>query len=81
VKCFGVEEFLTQLDVEQPAKGSSSLDFSIAILATPTTTHAPLMRGLLKANKHILAEKPLDLEPSIAIQHFAEAASKSLGTD
>lgn len=38
--------------------------FEAAVVATPTTTHAPMGRSLIQHKKHVLLEKPFTYEPA-----------------
>jgi predicted dehydrogenase len=44
------------------------------VIATPTSTHAPLVRESLEADKHVLVEKPLtaDLGSAVELSQLAE---------
>jgi predicted dehydrogenase len=51
-----------------------------AIVATPTTTHSEIARGLLEAGLHVLVEKPIshDLETARALVEAARSAGRTL---
>lgn len=51
-----------------------------AVVATPTTTHAEIGRGLLEAGLHVLVEKPVshDLETARGLVESARSASRVL---
>jgi hypothetical protein len=43
-------------------------------IATPHSTHAPIVRDALEAKKHVLVEKPLALDPTVVQELYACAA-------
>jgi predicted dehydrogenase len=49
-----------------------------AVVASPTDTHAKIVRELLKAGKHVFVEKPLTIDRAEASQLAALASSKRL---
>jgi predicted dehydrogenase len=48
------------------------------LIATPTTSHPPLVREALAAGLHVLCEKPLSLDAADSARLGAEAAAKDL---
>jgi scyllo-inositol 2-dehydrogenase (NADP+) len=53
-------------------------DLHAIIIATPTTTHAPMVRAALDKGLHVFCEKPLTLTAAESEQLAALAASKGL---
>ena len=53
-------------------------DVELAVLATPTPTHAPLMLAAIAAGKHVLSDKPFcaTLEEADAVVAAADAAGR-----
>ena len=48
------------------------------VVATPATTHYPLIKDALNSGYHVLAEKPLTLDPKECLELTQLAASKGL---
>ena len=57
-------------------KQSSNLD--AVVVATPATTHYSLIKDALLSGYHVLAEKPLTLDPTECLELTQLAASKNL---
>jgi predicted dehydrogenase len=53
-------------------------EIDAAVVASPTDTHARIVRDLLKAGKHVFVEKPLTIERADASQLAALASSRRL---
>ncbi len=59
------------------------LPLDAVVVATPATTHYPLVSAALKQNLHVLAEKPLTIDPQEAIElcDLAEQHQRQLVVD
>src|SRR3954451_4553670 len=59
-----------QLDTERPVDSVEELlaadDIDVVHVCTPNATHAPLVRAVLAAGKHVVCEKPLAVDPAEA---------------
>ncbi|AFY65025.1 Gfo/Idh/MocA family protein [Geitlerinema sp. PCC 7407] len=66
-----------------PASALQYPDLEAVIVATPAVTHFDLIRAALERGCHVLAEKPLTLEPeaSVALCQLAEAQQRQLVLD
>lgn len=60
-----------------------SPDLDAIAIATPAATHYPLIKTALEAGLHVLAEKPLTLNPqeAIALCHLADQQQRQLVID
>jgi predicted dehydrogenase len=63
-----------ELGTERPAQTVDDLlradDIDVIHICTPNATHAPLVRAVLAAGKHVVCEKPLAVDPTEAEDLF-----------
>jgi predicted dehydrogenase len=77
---FPLEDVLLTADWE---KAIAHSDVEAIVIATPAATHYPLIKAALQQGLHVLAEKPLTLDPaeSWELCHLAAAQQRQLVID
>ncbi|TVQ15216.1 MAG: gfo/Idh/MocA family oxidoreductase [Leptolyngbya sp. DLM2.Bin27] len=78
---FAIDRAVVDYNHWQPAMAHPGLD--AVVIATPASTHYPMIKAALEAGLHVLSEKPLTLESttSVALCQLAQARQRQLMVD